>query len=149
MTDIGNFLKRSAGDRHPAFKFENVGDTLVGTISEEPRIVSTPNMNNNTPEDKLVIAITNDAGQTFALWVKSGFMARAIWDACEKAGVDGVAEGGKLAVRFSDTRDTGKPQPAKVFEAEYQPPAPPTVGGSMLAGSAAKPAPADDLSSVI
>lgn len=146
MTNPSDFLKANSGDRHPAVKFENVGDTISGVISEEPRVVPTTNMNSGALEDKLVVAITRDDGQTFALWVKGGFLAGAIWKACEAAGVDGLAVGGRLGVRYSGTKDTGKPQPAKLYEAEY---APPAVGGSILSAgttpAASEPSPTASL----
>ena len=61
------------------------------------------------------------------MWVRKGFLAGAIKDACEEAGVKGVAKGGKLVVALTELRDTGKPQPAYVFKAKYEPPAAPTV----------------------
>lgn len=122
MTNVDDFLARSSGDLHPAFKFTNIGDTLAGTIVEEPRTVTTPNIQTKAPEEKLIVAVQDDAGNVWALWVKSGFMARALHAATKSAGAR-LAQGGKLVVRFSEERDTGKPQPAKVFEAIYKPPA--------------------------
>jgi hypothetical protein len=127
MTEVSDFLKSSSGDLHPGFKFENVGDTIRGTICEEPRVVETPNLSDGKPEKKLVVAVQTDAGETWSVWIRRGFMARAINDAIEAAGTTGLAEGGQIAVKYSEDRDTGKPSKAKIFVAKYTPPAPSTV----------------------
>lgn len=126
-TDVNDFLQSSAGDLHPGFKFANVGDTIKGVICEEPKVVETPNLNDGKPEKKLVVAVQTEDGETWSVWVRRGFMARAINDAIEVAGVAGLAEGGTIAIKYSEDRDTGKPSKAKIFVAKYTPPAPSTV----------------------
>ncbi len=126
-TDVSDFLRSSAGDLHPAFKFSAVGDTVKGVICEPPKVVETPNLNNGNLEKKLVLAVKGEDGNTWAVWVRKGFLARAVNDAIEAAGATGIAEGGTIAIKYSEDRDTGKPQPAKVFLAKYTPPAPSTV----------------------
>jgi hypothetical protein len=127
-SDVKDFLDNSSGERHPAFKFAAIGDHISGVIAETPRVVETPNLNTQLPEKKLVLAVTTDDGQTFSVWVRAGFLARAVNDALNKAEVEGLEEGGRIGIRYSENRDTGKPQPAKVFEAEYRAPAPAKVG---------------------
>lgn len=125
-----DFLNNYGGERHPAFKFENVGDTIKGTIAETPRVVDTKNMNNGQDEKKLVITVTAEDGETYAVWVKAGFAANAVKEALREANAekDGLQEGGQFAMRLDELRNTGKPQPAKVFKAKYTPPAPKGVG---------------------
>lgn len=122
MTDR-EFLNSYGGDSHPAFKFTNVGDTINGTIAEKPRVVDTKNMNTQAPEKKLVIPVQTEDG-IFSVWVKAGFAANAVKEALKEAGADGLLEGGTFAMKLVELRDTGKPQPAKVFKAKYTPPAP-------------------------
>lgn len=126
-TEVSDFLRSSSGDLHPGFKFATIGDTIKGVICEPPRVVETPNLKDGTPEKKLVLAVQTGEDETWSVWVRRGFMARAVNEALEAAGVDGIAEGGTIAIRYSEDRDTGKPQPAKVFVAKYQPPAAPTT----------------------
>ncbi len=117
------FLEESSiGDSYPAFKFTSVGDTVSGTILGDPKPVTRPSLNDGTPEQQLPINIeTADGPKT--VWVRKGFMAGAISDAVKAAGATGLRDGGKLAVKFTELRDTGKPQPAKVFSAKYEAPA--------------------------
>lgn len=128
-TEVDEFLKSSSGSKHPAYKFNEIGDTCKGVIVEDPRIVERPNLNDGQPEKQLVLAVTDDDGNTFALWVRRGQMAQAIDEAVTQAGAAGLALGGKIAVRFDEKRDTGKPSPLKVFKAQYQ--APPAAAVSL------------------
>lgn len=127
MTDR-EFLDNYAGggDRYPAFKFENVGDTVRGVIVERPRVVDVDN--NGKAEKRMVVAVTQDDGETVSIWVKPGFSAAAVKEALTAAGADGLVEGGTFAMKLDELRDTGKPSPAKVFKASYKPPAPSGVG---------------------
>lgn len=127
MTDVSDFLASSAGDLHPGFKFESVGDTIKGTICEPPRVVETNNLSSGQPEKKLVLAVQTESGDIWSVWVRRGFMAKAVNEAIEAAGATGLAEGGTIAVKFAEERDTGKPSKAKVFVAKYTPPPAPTV----------------------
>lgn len=122
-TEVNEFLKSSSGDLHPGFKFAAIGDTIKGRICEAPKVVETPNLNTGNPEKKLVLAVETEEGETWSVWIRRGFLARAVNEAIEAAGATGLAEGGTIAIRYSEDRDTGKPQPAKVFVAKYQPPA--------------------------
>jgi hypothetical protein len=107
---------------------------LSGTILETPRIVNQPNLNTGQPEDNLVVSIRTADDHEFALWVRRGFLAQAISDAVREAGADGLAEGGTLHVKHTAMKDTGKPQPARVFKARYQPPAPSSVSPADIFG---------------
>lgn len=75
------------------------------------------------PDSKQPLPADRDDGRR-AIYVK-GWMIGAVGAAVEKAtGSRGAPRvGGKLAVRYSGTRDTGKPQPLKLYEAVYQAPA--------------------------
>jgi hypothetical protein len=135
MSDVSQFLAQSSGSRYPAFKWGNEpGMILSGTILETPRIVNQPNLNTGQPEDNLVVSIKTPDGHEFALWVRRGFLAQAIAEAVREAGADGLAEGGTLHVKHTAMKDTGKPQPARVFKARYQPPAPSSVSPADIFG---------------
>lgn len=124
-TEVNDFLASSSGSKHPGFAFTAIGDTCKGVISEEPRIIDVPVLGKQgETAKKMVIAVTNDAGETMALWVKRGQMAQAIQEAITAAGAPGLEVGGKIAVRFAEERDTGKPSKLKVFVAQYQAPNP-------------------------
>jgi ApbE superfamily uncharacterized protein (UPF0280 family) len=60
-------------------------------------------------------------GDEVALFIRSGAMAEAVSTAIREAGAKGLAEGDTLAIAFSDTKDTGKIQPVKLYQARYTP----------------------------
>lgn len=122
-TEVNQFLGESSGEKHPAFKFAEIGDTIKGVIAEQPKVVDVDNIGKPGTTKKLVIALTDDQGETWSVWVRAGFMASAIQDAIKAVGAPGLEVGGRLAVRFSEKRDTGKPSPAHIFVAQYQAPA--------------------------
>lgn len=128
MTDR-DFLDTYGGDRHPPFKFVNVGDTIKGTVTEKPRVVDTKNMNTNADEKKMVVAVTDDNGETWSVWIKAGFSASAIKEALTTAKADGLEAGGAFAMQLIELRDMGKPQPAKVYKAQYRAPVTNTAVG--------------------
>lgn len=139
-TDVADFLGQNApfdGEKHPGFKFTSIGDTLKGVIVEQPRVVEVDKIGNpGVKEKKLVVAVRDDSSNTWALWAK-GNMAAAIHEACQAASVPGIAEGGTIAVRFTETKDTGKGNPLKIFKAAYQPPVATTDVGDLLVGGTA------------
>lgn len=118
------FLSDAAsGNSYEAIKWANqpVGTKFSGTIIDDPRSVTRKNLNDGSPEEQLPINLdTADGPRT--LWVKSGFLAGAIKEACQEAGASGIAKGGKLGVVLTELRDVGKPQPAYVFKAKYEVP---------------------------
>lgn len=109
--------------------FAEVGDTIIGTIENEPRLVTTQY------GDRLVIELAatggnakadgNDVadGDIVTVWIKPGAMARAIGAAVKEAGANGLETGGKLAIKHSALGEK-KPgrNPAKLFEAKYETP---------------------------
>ena len=134
MSEAMDFLNaNSGGSGNPGVYFGQLGDKVVGTIAEPPRQVETQF------GDRLVIElVANDgstaskgkkggdgtiaAGDEVTLWLKPGAMAAAVRDAIGKAEASGLSEGGTLAVQFSDTRDTGKAEPVKLYTAQYKAP---------------------------
>ena len=125
MTETADFLDSNAGDFHPAFKFVNAGDTCKGTVAGDPHIVDGTDLNGN-PQRSLVVDVDTDDG-TFALWLPSGKgVTRAVAKAVKGTGATGLAEGGKLAVKYTGDGEVSKPgfNPPKLFEARYEAPAP-------------------------
>lgn len=137
--DVQDFLDDSApfdGEKHPGFKFSAIGDTLKGVIVERPRVLDVDKMGSpGVKLRKMVVAVRDDAGDTWALWVEARKpMAAAIKEACDKSQVTGLAEGGTLAVRFTEEKDTGKGNPLKIYSAAYQPPVATTSVDDLLPG---------------
>lgn len=130
--EVTDFLNQSSGELHDGFKFANIGDTCKGTISELPKVVEFTSKFTNQQERQLVIPVTDDTGATHAVWVKAGFAASAVQDALTEANAPGLEVGGKFAMQLVELRDTGKGNPAKVYKAQYQPPAAPAVGVDSL-----------------
>lgn len=123
MTTAQEFLESSSGESYPAFKFEKVGDTVKGTIMTEPRPIERPSLKDGSPEKQLPINLDVEGVGPQTVWCRAGFMAGAIADAVKEAGAPGLQIGGVLAIRFTEERDTGKPNKAKVFKAKYEAPA--------------------------
>jgi hypothetical protein len=113
--DVGDFLNEARGSRYPAATFAKVGDSVVGVIVGTPKVVDTQY------GKRLLVDLENAAyaegGQT--VWIKAGPMGQAV---AEAVGGHGLAEGGKLMIVFTEERDTGKPSPLKIFEAQYEVP---------------------------
>lgn len=109
-----------------SFKFENIGDTIKGILTFVPNApVERVNKFNGRVEQVVKLVIDTGDGEPRAIYpVQGSTMARAIGDAVRAAGATSLEIGGTLAVRFSETRDTGKPQPLKVYSAKYEPPKP-------------------------
>lgn len=136
MGDSQDFLnKNGGGESYQAVKFPNVKDHVVGTIIAEPTTVMRDSLNQpGTQEEQLPINLDTDGTEEGyrTLWVRKGFLAGAIKDAVLAAKAPGLQAGGKLTVQFTEERDTGKVQPAKVFKAKYEPPA--SSGASVTEG---------------
>lgn len=129
MTSADEFLDEAGGDSHPALKFVHVNDSCVGTVMSKS-VVKRPSLKDQTPEDQLAINLDctsvpgGDLGMR-TLWIGPvGFLRGAVSDAVKKSGPGAKLEvGGTLKIKFTEERDTGKPNKAKVFVAVYEPPA--------------------------
>ncbi len=123
MSDLARFIDENAGSQYPAFKFDAIGATAKGRIT---RVVhrDMPNKFNGGVDPTLIVELEDEAGNGVTVYAKRGFMLSAIADAVRRAtgGTSEMEVGATLAVRYDEDRDTGKPQPAKVFKAQYQPP---------------------------
>jgi len=115
-----------------SFKFTAVGDTVKGNITYvSPAWVDTTNKFTNKPEQYLKIVIDTGDGERAIYPNKGSQMAQAIGEAAIKAGAKKLEPGMVIAVRYSEDRDTGKPQPMKVYVAQIQAPQP-AVGADDL-----------------
>ena len=126
------FIKAGSGSKYPAVKFEKIGDQVVGTIIEEPKLKNIKTKFDIEEVPTLLITLdtvgNGNEGDFRTLFVRdSTFLLSAIGDACGEANVKGVAAGGRLAIKHHDVKDTGKGNPAKLYEAKYVPPAPATT----------------------
>lgn len=110
---VHEFLESALTGRFPSATFENKGDAAAGTIVGVPKVLETQY------GTRLLIDLDQGGGNGVTVWVKPGAMATAV---AKAAGADGLAEGGKLAIVFTDELDTGKGNPAKLYEARYEPP---------------------------
>ena len=135
--------ENSGGSGNPGVHFANVGDKVVGRITQTPKTVNTQF------GERLVIELVANAGCTagkgkkgadgiiaegdeVTLWLKPGAMAAAVRDAVQAANASGLGADGVLAVAFSGTRDTGKAEPVKLYAAQYQAPVPTVAVGDSL-----------------
>ncbi|HEX2578635.1 MAG TPA: hypothetical protein VHK88_19990 [Aquihabitans sp.] len=148
MSTPEDFLAENSKEfeSNPPFKFSAPGDAIVGVIVSEPRVVEVDDLNGNGKVNKLVLDVKSNAdGETYALWVNKGAMARAVAKACREAGVAGIAEGGTIALQHTSVAAPSRPgfNGAKQYAAKYQAPTP-TVDVGAVFGSDAAQAPATD-----
>lgn len=137
MTSQDFFAGSGRGeDDAESFVFAQVGDGVVGDIVHiSPTAVETKF------GPRLIVQLRREDQTVIQLWIKQGQMASAIVEAARKAGADGIAVGGRLAVTFESEKPTNKGNPMKVYAAAYKAP---TVNlGDAFPGSA--PATAADL----
>jgi hypothetical protein len=141
MTDLSDLLKYAgSGDKLPGFGFTRTGDGVKGKVLRS-NVVEVKT--DRGPQTKLVveleviqakggivkrdgdfIAEVKDyaAGDQVAVWLPPGFGIGAIVDALNVAGAKRLEEGGTLTIKLAERRDTGKPKPANVYAAVYEPP---------------------------
>lgn len=136
--------QNSGGSGNPGCFFGQVGATIVGRITELPKTVDTQYGERLVCEleaidgtkDMLKGAKGADGaiaiGDEVTLWIKPGAMASGVREAVQTAEAAGLEEGGILAVAFSDTRDTGKAEPVKLYTAQYKPATPAVAVGTSL-----------------
>ncbi len=107
-----------------SFKFNTIGDTVKGVLTYVPTApTERTNKFNGRVEQVIRLVIDVGDGDTQAIYpIVGSTMARAIGDAVRAAGAATLEVGGTLAVRYSENKDTGKPQPLKMYSAKYEPP---------------------------
>lgn len=123
----------------PSAKFEDVGDTVVGTIVKvgEPRQATDPHdgspkfWKSGDPIYQFSITLQTDdtdngANGQVNLWVQQGSeMQKALAKAIRDSGAREVADGAQVAVQFTGTTPSKMKggNPKKLYTAEYKPPA--------------------------
>lgn len=144
MTDINDFLMGGGGK---AAKFENVGDSVVGVITDA-RVTQQTSLEDNTPltwsdgspRMQLVVSLATDLrddgdddgirkvyakGGKYEVASGSGTsMKDAIADAVKRSGVKTIEEGGKLTIAFTgEGKKTNRAYSApKLYKAKYEAP---------------------------
>jgi hypothetical protein len=126
----------------PWAKFEDYGDVVTGTITEEPRVRQSRDYDSNEPAfwpdggavEELVITlattqrdstIEDDDGRRLFV-VNSAAKKAALREAVRQAQAKGLAVGGRLQVTFTHEAEPKKrgARGAKQFTARYAPPPP-------------------------
>jgi hypothetical protein len=147
MSSAEQFLSEASYESHPGFKFVTLKDFVSGTIVDTPRIVEVDSLRRRgEKENKLVVnlavskargvvGVKDDDGQrlpdrnvevgeTVSVWIAKGFQAQAVSQAAREAtGKPVLHEGGTLTIQWSDTKDTGQPKPANIYQVAYEAPA--------------------------
>jgi hypothetical protein len=126
----------------PAASFNSYGDKYSGRITAmkeqqqtDPVTGKVKQFPSGDPMTLWIITIQPDTGEAISLWAKAGryvaakgsgkSMLAAIVDAVKASGATALDVGGMLAVAYTGETEA-KPglNPAKLFTAQYQPPAP-------------------------
>lgn len=140
------------GEKVASYKFQGIGDVVVGTVLDqfvtqqtdfatkeklyfdngEPRMQMNVTLQTDLRNwEKVTRPLTDDKDQPLPgsaddgkrrIYIKSD-MQRAVGEAIKAAGAPGLRNGGKLAVKKSGEKDTGKGNPLPLYEARYQAPA--------------------------
>lgn len=106
-----------AAPQGESFKFTEIGDTVEGVIVYVGDWTEQINKSNGKPETVAKIGL-EVAGEITYVWPRKGSaMAQAIAEALREANLGELSEGQTLKLRFDSTKDTGKPQPLKLFRA--------------------------------
>lgn len=107
-----------------SYKFDTVGDTVEGPISYIGEWQTQTNKFNGGTEDVCRIGVDYN-GEPVYIWPRKGSsMAQAIANALRDANLPSLEVGQTLKLQYSENKDTGKPQPMKVFRARVTPPTP-------------------------
>ena len=133
----------------PSASFEQLGDSYKGRITAiEERQQTDLNdgkpltFNDGTPRMQYVITIEQSDGETVQLYAKGGkykadegsgeAMLAAIGTAVRAAGAGAVDVGGDLAVAYTGNARLAAGKSAKLYTAQYRPPAPASIPASDL-----------------
>jgi hypothetical protein len=105
-----------------SFKFENVGDVIEGTVTYVGDFQEQVNKFNGNKDMVARIGVDTGNGDVQYVYPRKGSaMAAAIAQALRDAKVDELEPGQTLKLGYTDNKDTGKPQPMKVFAARITP----------------------------
>lgn len=134
MTDLSGYAKQGE-----AFKWETIGDTLKGEVTKVGEIQERINKFTEKPEKVLPFTVTNADGDhgVYARLEPYSSLGGAVVDAVNADGGGKLLTGGTIAIQYQKDLDTGKPQPARIFVAQYKAPA---AGADLLTDAPAAPA---------
>lgn len=129
MTDWLN--NNSGGTGNPGVAFTQVGHKVIGLITMEPKPVTTDFGERMVVELRALAGCTAlkgakgadgviKEGDEVTLWIKPGRMAGAVADAIRAEKAAGLSEGDTIALAFTDTLDTGKVEPVKIYAAQIR-----------------------------
>jgi hypothetical protein len=112
-----------AAPRGDSFSFTTIGDTVEGVIVYAPsKWEERTNKFNGNKEHVMRIGIDTGNGEPTYIWpVQGGTMAQAIAEASRAANIDEVDVGQRIKLGFTSTKDTGKPQPLKLYSCRLEP----------------------------
>ncbi len=101
-----------------SFKFDNVGDSLAGTIAFVGDWESRISKYTGNPEQICRIGVDVGNADVAYIYPKRGsIMAGALADAMRAAGLAELTPGQDLKLTYYESKDTGKGNPAKLFDA--------------------------------
>lgn len=140
MTDLTQYARQGS-----AFKWETIGETLKGTVTKVGELRTGPNrFNPDHEETVLPFTVETDDGEEWGVYARLqpySSLGGAVVDAVTAAGETALQVGATIAIQYLENKDTGKPQPAKIFVAQYKAP----VAGVDLGAVAEQSAPKPDL----
>jgi len=132
----------------PSASFEQLGDSYKGRITgieerQQTDLQGNPlAFNDGTPRMQFVITVEQADGETVQLYAKGGkykadegsgeAMLAAIGTAVRAAGAGAVDVGGDLAVAYTGNARLAAGKSAKLYTAQYRPPAPASIPASDL-----------------
>lgn len=130
-----DWFDQNAGSSNPGVYFDKIGAMVVGDIIGTPRATTLIDDRGRANNVLIVDLLAHEgctalkgkkgaegaisAGDLLALFIRAGLMAQAVSDALRTVGAKGLRAGDTLAIAYSGDKDTGKPQPAKVYQARY------------------------------
>lgn len=72
----------------------------------------------------IIISLEQEGGEVGKLWIDQGKqIMTALRDAVASSGATKLELGAMLAVEYAEEREVGKPQPQKIYRAQYKAPA--------------------------
>ena len=134
MSSATEFMSENRGDFPESFKFRDVGDKIVGTLTTEPRRHDGTDLN-GAPQTNWIFEVETDDGDKFSVWAPVGkAISRAIAKAMQEADVTSFGVGDRLAVTFTGLGEPTKPgySPPKLYSAQYKAKAPSAVSAADL-----------------
>lgn len=103
-----------------AFKFDNPGDTIGGTIAQEPALVDDKF---NEGQKVLRVDVETDDGEQFSVYAR-GQMKDAIGAAVVTVDAEAIEQGGHLTITYGEDKTLRSGRTMKVYSAVYVPPEP-------------------------